>query len=108
MSVRLEGMEKGQRAEEKLRGVIAFQLNSAAHSTEVIARELAAVDTGEMQSKVKQVEFADDNNLRSVTEAGADHSMFVEYGTVKMDAQPFMTPAFESAKRQLLSLRGIF
>jgi len=93
---------------EKLRGVVAFQLNSAANSVEVIARELAPVDTGFMRDHITQTETASDESLRAVTESQADYSVYVEYGTVNAPSQPFMTPSFESAKRQLLSLRGVF
>ena len=106
MSVRIEGF-KGTEI-EKLKGVVAFQLNSAARSVEVLGRELAPVDTGFMRDHITQTETASDESLRAVTESEADYSVYVEYGTVNAPSQPFMTPAFESAKRQLLSLRGVF
>lgn len=54
------------------------------------AKELAAVDTGEMRDKI-HVEREEQGRYKVV--AGAAHSIFVEYGTHKMAAQPFMTPA---------------
>lgn len=108
MSVQIKNMEGLSKAIQKLKGVAAFQLNSAAASTETIARELAPVDTGFMRDNVKQTETASDGTLRAVTESQADYSIYVEYGTVNAGAQPFMTPAFESAKKQLNSLRNIF
>ena len=108
MSVELKNMESPERAAQKLRGVAVFQLNSAAASVETIASALAPVDTGFMRAHIKQTETATDNSLRAVTESQADYSQFVEYGTVNSEAQPFMTPAFESAKKQLASLRNVF
>ena len=106
MSTTVQGFSG--REVDKLKGVIAFQLNSAATSVEVIGKQLAPVDTGFLRDNIKQTEEATDDNLRAVTESGAPYSIFVEYGTVNMHAQPFFTPAFESAKRQLKSLRGMF
>lgn len=97
-----------EQAAHRLRRTAVFHMSSAATSMVVIAKDLAAVDTGEMQSKIRQTELATEQNLTTAVEAGADHSMYVEYGTVNMDAQPFMTPAYESAKRQLMMVRGVF
>lgn len=99
---------KTEAAQEKLMRTIIFHLNSAAQSTVTIARELAPVLTGELKSKIRQTEFATEDNLGVAVESGAEHSLFVEFGTVNMDAQPFLTPAFESAKRQLDMVRGVF
>jgi len=55
------------------------------------ARELAAVDTGEMKSKIKVVNFA----KFSQVEANAKHSGYIEFGTYKMAAQPFLRPAVQ-------------
>lgn len=99
---------KTEEAREKLTRTIIFHLNSAAQSVVTIARELAPVDTGNLKANIKQTEFATEENLKVAVESGADYSLFVEYGTVNMDAQPFLTPAFESAKRQLDMVRGVF
>lgn len=99
---------KTEEAQAKLTRTVIFHLNSAAQSVVTIARELAPVLSGELRSKIRQTEFAKEDNLSVAVESGAEHSLFVEYGTVNMDAQPFLTPAFEPAKRQLDSVRGVF
>jgi HK97 gp10 family phage protein len=99
---------KTDEAQEKLLRTIVFHLNSAAQSVVTIARELAPVDTGKLKANIRQTEFATEDNLGVAVESGADYSLYVEYGTVNMDAQPFLTPAFESAKRQLDMVRGVF
>lgn len=54
----------------------------------------AAVDTGNMRSSITgQTTRA----LGGDITAGAEYSVYVEYGTSKMAAQPFMTPAAEAA-----------
>ena len=80
---------------------ISDELNSAAQSCVSLAQQLAPVDTGFMRDHITQTEQASPTELKSVVESQADYSLYVEFGTVNMDAQPFFTPAFESAKRQL-------
>lgn len=86
---------------ERTRKNIAQELNSGAESCVSIGKQLAPVDTGFMRDNIKQSEQANADNLKSVVESEADYSVFVEYGTVNQDAQPFFTPAFESARRQV-------
>ena len=59
-----------------------------------------ASDTGNLVSKitVKQKSL----NVVHV-ESNADYSAFLEYGTSKMEARPFMLPAFEKSKKPILN-----
>lgn len=61
------------------------------------AKELAAVDSGEMRDKIN---YEIDRGVLYI-KADANHSGFVEYGTSKMAAQPFMTPAIREVQREL-------
>lgn len=85
----------------RMRGNIADELNSGAESCVSLAKQLAPVATGFMRDNISQTEEASPTNLRAAIESEADYSAFVEYGTVNMEAQPFFTPAFESARRQV-------
>jgi HK97 gp10 family phage protein len=85
----------------RVRGNIAEALNEGAESCVSLAQQLAPVDTGFMKENVAQTEAATPDHLRVTMESQADYSVFVEYGTVNMEAQPFMTPAFQSARRQV-------
>lgn len=85
----------------RVRENIADELNSGAQTCVSLAKELAPVRTGFMRNNIAQTEDATPDHLRVTMESQADYSVFVEYGTVNMDAQPFMTPAFESARRQV-------
>jgi HK97 gp10 family phage protein len=100
MSVRVSGF-KFAALSERMRGNIARELNSGVDSGVSLAKQLAAVDTGEMRDKIQRTDEATPDSLRAAYEAGADHSAFVEFGTINMEAQPFFTPAFESARRQV-------
>jgi HK97 gp10 family phage protein len=85
----------------RVRGNIAEILNEGADSCVSLAKQLAPVDTGFMKENIAQTEEATPDHLKVTMESSADYSAFVEYGTVNMEAQPFMTPAFESARRQV-------
>jgi len=85
----------------KMRGNIAEVLNEGANSCVSLAQQLSPVDTGYMKEHIAQKDEANADNLKASVESEADYSVFVEYGTVNMEAQPFFTPAFESARRQV-------
>jgi HK97 gp10 family phage protein len=99
-SYRIEGF-KFAALQLRLRKNIAGAVNNAGKSCEEIGQQLSPVASGFMRDNIKQIEEATPDKLRAVVESGADYSVFVEYGTVNQDAQPFFTPAFESARRQL-------
>lgn len=99
-SVRITGFNFAALSERMKRN-IAEVLNEGAESAVSLAQQLAPVDTGFMKANISQTAEASPNSLKAAIESGADYSVFVEYGTVNMEAQPFFTPAFESARRQV-------
>ena len=58
-----------------------------------------ASDTGNLVSKI--IVKQKTRNITNV-ESNADYSAFLEYGTSKMEARPFMLPAFEKSKKPIL------
>jgi HK97 gp10 family phage protein len=56
-----------------------------------LAEQLAPFDTGELRDSI-HVEEGDRPGMYQVV-ASAPYAVFVEYGTHKMPAQPFFTPA---------------
>ena len=58
-----------------------------------------ASDTGNLVSKIIVKQKSQD--VTSV-ESNANYSAFLEYGTSKMEARPFMLPAFEKSKKPIL------
>lgn len=61
------------------------------------ARALAPVRTGNLKRSIKAHRY----QYGWVVEVGAPYGIYVEYGTRNMRAQPYLTPAFERAKRNL-------
>lgn len=100
MSVKVTGFKFDQLS-ARMRQNIAEELNSGANSAVSLAKQLAPVDTGFMRTNITQTVNASPEKLRAEIESGADYSVFVEYGTVNMAAQPFFTPAFENARHQV-------
>jgi HK97 gp10 family phage protein len=92
-----------------LREGIADVLNEGAESCVSLGQQLAPVSEngsngnprGYMRDHIKQTVEANADHLRVEITSEADYSAFVEYGTINQEPQPFMTPAFESARRQV-------
>jgi HK97 gp10 family phage protein len=59
-----------------------------------------ASDTGNLVSKI--IVKQKSKNITNV-ESNADYSAYLEYGTSKMEARPFMLPAFEKSKKPILN-----
>jgi len=62
---------------------------------EARAKQLVPVDTGLLRNSI-QSEFESD--LVGIVFTNTKYAPFVEYGTSRMSAQPYMTPALESQR----------
>jgi HK97 gp10 family phage protein len=62
------------------------------------ARRLVPVDTGELQDSIEVI--VEGNTVSLV--AGTDHALPVEFGTIKMAAQPYMRPALDTKESEAL------
>lgn len=101
--IKIEGLEKMKLAlkESKLR------MNAAAAAA--VAREVAAigddaqagapVDTGELRESIRRSQ----RGMFGRVQATARHAGFVEFGTSKAPAQPYMMPAVEKARRRFVA-----
>lgn len=65
------------------------------------ARRIAPVDTGYMRDHIQEKDIT---NKSGVLESSAEYSIFQEYGTSKMRAQPFMRPALKNSEAQLINI----
>ena len=61
-------------------------------------QSVTPVDTGELRDSEEIVDGQDDVQLV----ASADHASYVEFGTYKMSAQPYMRPAIEAKQGDAL------
>ncbi len=88
---------------KQMRGKVADILNRAALGTEGDAKQLAPVDTGFLRNSIQANPSATEANLKSETNVAAEYGINVELGTVKMAAQPFISPAFETNRTEALN-----
>lgn len=74
-------------------------VKKAASGVQRRAMRTVPVDTGNLKRSIL-VDVADDGKSATVT-ATADYAAYVEYGTRKMSARPFMRPAAEEVAREM-------
>jgi HK97 gp10 family phage protein len=74
---------------------------SATLATEDQAVQLAPVDTGNLRGSISH-RFA--GSLEGVVFTSVEYAPYIEYGTRKMRAQPFMRPAVDEVRRNLVKL----
>lgn len=73
--------------------VVSQELRDAAEEIEFLAKDIVPVDTGALRASIHVVVF---DELSLQVRADAHYAAFVEYGTSRMAAQPYMTPAVEA------------
>ena len=83
----------------KLRKEASKAVKSAADEGSKIAKQFAPVDTGELQSEIHR---EDEDELTSSTVSSVPHSIFNEFGTVKMSPNPYMTPMAEMMRSKFI------
>lgn len=92
--LRLDQVEREIRA--RARAAVA----KAALDIEAHAKALAPVDTGLLRNSITAIEITPDH--WRVT-SPVSYSVYQEYGTSRMAAQPYMTPALEAVRPVLES-----
>lgn len=80
--------------------VVDAELNDAAEEIQFLAQELAPVRTGALKASI-HVQRID--HLALQVRADAPYAAYVEYGTSRMAAQPFMTPAIEAVRAEYIA-----
>lgn len=64
------------------------------------AKQACPVDTGRLRSSIQ---YENKGLYKCICETTVYYAIFQEFGTYKMAAQPFMTPAYEQAKEELMA-----
>lgn len=83
---------------------MAMLLRRAALEVELRAKQAAPVDTGHLRASISM----SGGGLRYVVTAAAAYSIYVELGTRKMSAQPYLVPSLRQAWPGLIAaLRGL-
>lgn len=73
---------------------VAKQLAKMCVQIDRRAKQLCPVDTGRLRSSISWAIVPDGRSIAGVVGTDVEYAPYVEFGTVKMDAQPFLRPAF--------------
>jgi len=65
------------------------------------AKSIAPVDTGYMRDHISGTVTDGEKTILGTVVSEAFYSGFVEFGTYKMEAQPFMRPALDTLREQI-------
>jgi HK97 gp10 family phage protein len=88
----LPGFGGGDGLSAAVRGAAASTVAKAALEMQAEARRLAPVKTGRLRDSIRARQLGP---LSWVVEVGVDYGGYVEYGTSRAPARPYMRPAFE-------------
>lgn len=72
-----------------------------ADSIAAAARDLCPVDTGALRASIQSSSV--ERGKEAEVSVSAEYAAYVEFGTYKMAAQPFLVPAFEEHKMELVA-----
>lgn len=99
--------DKFRKIAAALPGQTRAVVRKASFDVEGQAKNRVPVDTGALKNSIS-TEF-EDNGLTGIIAPHMEYATFVEFGTKRMSAQPYMTPAaeavmpaFVSAMKQML------
>lgn len=87
-----------------LRPRVEAMVNAAATQIAVIARQLCPVDTGALRDSIAIETYAGHRagfGMAKAVVVFEHYAPFVEFGTSKSAAQPFLMPAFEAVRPSL-------
>jgi HK97 gp10 family phage protein len=91
----LPGLGGGDGLSAAVRGAAASTVAKAALEMQAEARRLAPVRTGRLRDSIRARQLGPTS---WVVEIGVDYGGYVEFGTSRAPARPYMRPAFEKVK----------
>lgn len=96
--VSLEGLSqvkaKLDKLPEDVDKKVADLINKTAINIQNNAKRLAPVDTGRLRSSIR-IRFYRDNGPAADIYTDVEYAAYLEFGTKRMSARPYMTPAWE-------------
>jgi HK97 gp10 family phage protein len=85
------------------RPIVDTAVAKAAMDTEALAKVTAPIDTGNLRNSIASDKVRD---LTWRVTANAEYSIYVEMGTRKMSAQPFLDPSLRASFASLTKALG--
>ena len=82
---------------------IADSLRSTVPQIERDAKIACPVDTGNLRSSIQTEVDETGNNVIATVGTATEYAAYVEYGTKRMAARPYLVPAFESNREWIMN-----
>lgn len=79
-------------------GPVGKELARRAVRVETAAKRRAPVDTGRLRSSISRELGIDNRGLRARIGTDVDYAIYVEFGTSRARAQPYLRPALDAAR----------
>ena len=89
---------------EQLREATKMGINKTMADCVVTSKDMVPYDTGTLHNSIQIQDFAEDENNEIIGRWGSravNYAIFVEFGTIKMSAQPYLRPSADRHYRQL-------
>lgn len=83
---------------ESREGPVARELLRRGLQVERTAKRLAPVDTGRLRSSINTALAVDSRGLFARIGTNVDYALYVELGTLKQPAQPYLRPALAALR----------
>lgn len=103
MAVRIEGLGRLRRKlgilTEREKDAVRREIKRAALNVQNGARERVPVDTGRLRNSIAHV--IDLDGMRAVIGTNVEYAPYVELGTFRASAQPYLFPALEAEKPKI-------
>ncbi|WP_203246337.1 HK97-gp10 family putative phage morphogenesis protein [Sporosarcina beigongshangi] len=105
MSNRIEGLDRfmawATNAPRELNDAARQAVKNRTLEMEANAKAQAPVDTGTLRRSINSQISETSGSITGEVSTNLEYATHVEYGTSKQVAQPYMTPAYVNASRQL-------
>jgi HK97 gp10 family phage protein len=108
VKIDLEGFEELGDKLQAIRGALKKELNKALEDTAEVVRDTAQqnapVDTGTLMNSIEMV-LENLGTYMAEAAVGTDlhYAPYQEFGTYKMQAQPYLRPAFDNNKSYIIN-----
>lgn len=99
---------KIDRADNHLKEQVKKEFQMATLEVETKAKQAVPVNTGRLRSSI-QSDFTNIGKFLTRVFTNVEYSKWIEFGTYKTRAKPFLNPAFQQVKAKLINnLKKIF
>ncbi|MDW0112158.1 HK97 gp10 family phage protein [Sporosarcina saromensis] len=104
-SFKIDGFEKFMSTIERMPAKLNDEAKKAIHTRtlemEANAKSLSPIDTGHLRRSLNSTFSDEGSSTVGEVSTVVEYAPFVEFGTSKQAAQPFLTPSFVNASKNL-------